>query len=222
MSNLCGAWALSGGPIGESLSESDKNAMLARLPGGPGGVSQFSSGPVWMTASAGSLAHDGRFGLAVEGQLVFEEDGPRSLVELFELQKSRPSCEVCLNGHYALVFADTLRGVLTLLRDPFEGEPLFYVRCKGLLLFAAAPGPLLAHSGVSRALDPDTATEFLLNGFILFNSRTMFSGIGQVQRVLTASRGAISQRRHWKRLLKPRKRMPSTVPAGSSSPFSTP
>ena len=212
MSNLCGAWSLSGGPIGEALSGSDKNAMLARLPGGPGGVSQFSSGPVWMCASAGSLAHDGRSCMAVEGLLAFDEDGPRSLGELFERQKSQPSSEVLLSGHYALASADTVRKTLTLLRDPFEGEPLFYALSKGLLLFSASPLPLLAHSGVPRALDPETATEFLLNGFILFNSRTLFSGIGQVQRSLTASQGAISQRRHWKRLLEPPKEDAADTP----------
>ncbi|MFH1620358.1 MAG: asparagine synthase-related protein [bacterium] len=214
MSNLCGAWALSGGPIEKHLTESDKNAMLAQEPDGPQGVCQFSGGSLWMAAGAGNMAHDGRACMAVEGYIAFEENGPQNLEELFKWQKSRPSFEVFPNGHYALVHADTAKNVLVLLRDISGGEQLFYVRSGDLLLFSVSARPLLAHSLVPRTIDPETATEFLLNGAILFGSRTLFSGIEQVLpgHLLEASRDGIKQCRHWKQMLEPPEENPIDTP----------
>ncbi|MFH1620387.1 MAG: asparagine synthase-related protein [bacterium] len=222
MSNLCGAWAISGGPIDKYLKESDKNAMLAQLSVGacdaghdlPQGLRQFSRGPLWVASAAGNMAHDGRACMAMVGFIAFEEGGPRSLGALFEQQKSRVAFNVFLNGHYALVYADIARNVLTLLRDPTGGEHLFYVCANNLLLFSVSARPLLAHSLIPRTLDTETATEFLLNGHMLFGSRTLFSGIQQVLpgHLLELSRDAIKLRRHWKPLFEPLQTDPIDTP----------
>ncbi|MFH1620296.1 MAG: asparagine synthase-related protein [bacterium] len=214
MPNLCGAWAVSGGPIERCLSESDKNAMLAQLPGGSHGLDQFSAGPLWLAAGAGNMAHDGGSCLAVEGDIAFEEDGPQNLEKLLKQQKSRPSFDVFLSGHYSLVCADTARNVLILLRDYTGGGLLFYIRSKDLLLFSVSTRPLLAHSRVPRMLDPEAATEFMLNGFLSFGTKTLFSGIQLIPpgHILEASRDGIQQRRHWKQLLKPPDTNPLDTP----------
>ncbi|MFH1619961.1 MAG: asparagine synthase-related protein [bacterium] len=214
MSNLCGAWAISGGPIERYLRDSDKNAMLAQLHEGQHGVRQFSGGPLWMAAAAQNLAHDNRACMAMEGFIAFEESGPRNLGELFEWQKSRSAFEVFQNGHYVLVYVDTSKAVLFLLRDPTGGERLFFTRTSDLLLFSSSTRPLLAHSNVPGKLDPETAAEFMINGFILFRSRTLLSGIHEVLPGHLAGPpwDAVKQRRHWKRLLEPPEKNPIDTP----------
>ena len=176
MANLCGAWALSGGPITVSLSEPDRSAMLARLPAQR--VRQFSRGPLWLAAAA--LAHEGESCLALDGRAAFPMTGPRDLRKLLTRRRSRPDGLLRLLGHHILVCADAAGGRLELRRDPSGGALLFYALCQDLLLFSSSAEPLLAHARMRRELDAGAAAEFLLNGFLFSGPRTLFSGIHQL------------------------------------------
>jgi asparagine synthase (glutamine-hydrolysing) len=58
-----------------------------------------------------------------------------------------------LNGQFACAVYDRRRHRLLLARDPVGVAPLFYALVDGQLLFASEIKGLLAHPGVSRALD---------------------------------------------------------------------
>lgn len=154
-SSLCGAWSLSGSPIGRDFRDADRDAMLRHC-AARGELGQVALGPLWLNARSESLARDGSTVLGLEGSAV-----PAS-------------------GHYVLAHADTKRKRLILSCDPGGGERLFYARAGNLLLFAASTRHLLETSLVPRKMNPATVTPFLMFGEAFLDPHTLFEGILEV------------------------------------------
>jgi hypothetical protein len=200
MSDLLGAWSLSGEPPCTLLGAADRRAMLAHLPGWPARTREISDGRLWLVAASekmlvvreNCLAHEGF--LAAPGPVEAEM---RRLLEAFAAgTPPRPE------GHFALVHGG---GELTLIRGLSGGERLYYAQAGNLLLFASALRPLLAHGGIGRSLNQEAADEVLLTGLTLFGGHSLASGVSEVLpgHILRARDKLADQRWHWEDLLTP-------------------
>jgi asparagine synthase (glutamine-hydrolysing) len=107
-----------------------------------------------------------------------------------------------LDGMFAFGLWDANERRLVLARDRLGKKPLFYTEIGGRLLFASEIKALLAHSDVSRDLDP-TALDHYLTFSNVPAPRTLFAGIRKLPagHVLTCSRGqGIAIHRYWSAL----------------------
>lgn len=190
--------------------------MRGQLQSPPGGLAEFSSGPLWMVSSSSRMAREGLDVLAYEGFIVLGTAGPTSVPDLLQQMKGGRDPAASLDGHYALAWAQTERGVLTLLRDPSGAERLYYALTPDLLLFAASVRPLLAHGQIRRRLDPSTAAESVINKLIVFGDSTLWEGIREVSpfQVLKVSNGRLTTHQAWNPSLE-RPEPPSGDPAKS-------
>ncbi|MFH1619516.1 MAG: asparagine synthase-related protein [bacterium] len=127
MNALCGAWNLSGGPVGEKLSGRERAAIIEAAGGKPGRVEEMVSGPLWLAAAPGKTAGMDCAFAGLEG---FITSGPGSASALNSLLKSfghndaefEPQCA----GDWVMAFADVSRGRLSLFRDFSGCERLYF------------------------------------------------------------------------------------------------
>ncbi len=66
-----------------------------------------------------------------------------------------------LNGMFAIVIADTRRGVVHLLRDRVGIKPLYWTQCGTTVLFASEAKAFLAHPAFRAEIDPAEVDELL-------------------------------------------------------------
>jgi asparagine synthetase B (glutamine-hydrolysing) len=188
--------------------------MLSAFAEQPPSWSQWRRDGLRLACAPGDLAATGGECLAVAGFVSFEREGPRDLAAMLAGLGGGASWSSFAAGHYAAAFADLNRRTLSLVRDPSGAQLLFHARAGGLVLFATEVAPLLSHPEIGRALDRDAALEFLLNGALVFPTRTLFAGVRQVApgAVLEFSGGSSAARRHWTGPWKAPERSPIAEP----------
>jgi asparagine synthase (glutamine-hydrolysing) len=98
------------------------------------------------------LEHDGyRFRTGTDTEVIlalYERGGLERLLER-------------LDGMFAIVIADTRRGVVHLLRDRVGIKPLYWAQCGTTVLFASEAKAFLAHPGFCAEIDPAEVDELL-------------------------------------------------------------
>src|SRR6185503_3807776 len=85
-----------------------------------------------------------------------------------------------LNGMFAIVVADTRRGVVHLLRDRVGIKPLYWTQCGATLLFASEAKAFLAHPGFRAEIDPAEVDELLAFRYIAGDAN-LLKGVRQVK-----------------------------------------
>jgi len=185
------------------MRERDQRAMADFLPGPKGSLAETTDGPLWLLAPKTQLALSEDNYLALEGFIAYPKDGPRALEDILDKNRQDRESDIRFDGHYALVHAELKKACLTLYRDPTAAERIFYVQVGDLLLFATSIKPLLAHSQVKRALNPDVSFEVLFGDLALFGNQTLWQGILEVLPGyrLKISKGLLDHRWHWGDLL---------------------
>lgn len=201
MLDFCGAWTSSGTPIAQRLDIQDRALIKSRLAGAQG-FSESAEGPLWIASSPESRVSDGASCLAAAGFIAFEGGGRSGLEGLLKTVRDRGAIEPLVPGQYVLAHADFEAETLSLHRDISGGERLFYVRRGDLCLFSTSVHALLARTGFSRRMDPETAAEFVLSGGIAFGNRTLFDGIEELApgETLVLARSGFSRRNFWREL----------------------
>ena len=71
-----------------------------------------------------------------------------------------------LNGMFGLAIWDSRDRSLTVARDPFGVKPVYYRDVDGSLLFGSEIRPILAHPGVTRAVDLQALDQYLDRTFV--------------------------------------------------------
>lgn len=84
-----------------------------------------------------------------------------------------------LNGMFAFLLYDRVRGVVVAARDHFGVKPLYLTAAGGQLLFASEIKALLQHPAVARVPDLEALHEYLTFQYVL-GERTLFQGIRKV------------------------------------------
>jgi len=84
-----------------------------------------------------------------------------------------------LNGMFAFLLYDRVRGVVVAARDHFGVKPLYYTAAGEQLAFASEVKALLQHPAVPRAPDHEALHEYLTFQYVL-GERTLFRGIRKV------------------------------------------
>lgn len=84
-------------------------------------------------------------------------------------------------GMFAFAIFDALKGTVTLVRDPFGIKPLYYCEWENGLAFSSEIPPLLTLRGVSRAIDPQHAYDYLQFGITDHSPGTLFRDVKQLR-----------------------------------------
>lgn len=135
-------------------------------------------------------AGQGRYWLVYNGEIYNYQELRQILVREGHVFRTRSDTEVLLHallawdtetfarldGQYALVLYDRLRGRLLAARDPFGERPLFYRRQGNGLLFASTIKSILTLPGVGRALNPEALLR-LSRWWAVAPDETCFDGI---------------------------------------------
>jgi asparagine synthase (glutamine-hydrolysing) len=103
-----------------------------------------------------------------------------------------------IDGMFAIVIADTQRGVLHLIRDRFGIKPLYWTQCCDTVLFASEAKAFLAHPAFRAEIDPLHVDELLAFRYIA-GAATLLKGVRQVRpggRVMITPDG-VSEKRYW-------------------------
>ena len=178
MTDLLGAWSLTGEPVADLLPRSERDVMRRQLSGDSQRETQ--AGRLWLLTNPDKYREATAEVVAWEG---FVADG---------------GVHTHPEGHYVMVLARAQ--TLTLLRSLSGGERLYVTKVGGVLLFAASIRPLLAHPRVTRTLDPAVADEILLSGHSVFGAQSAVAGIEEVlpgHAAQVSDDGALRQRWHW-------------------------
>ena len=215
MSDLLGAWSPDGASARAALGEDCVRAMRAQLPGAAGGLAEIDRGALWMLAAKAKL-HDSPAGCAA-----YEGFIPEGRLEIERLQASLGDAQARGDwrhspaGHYALACADASGRSLALLRALSGGERLYHARVGGLVLFASALRPLLAHPRIARRLNPARVREAILTGLTLSGGGTLIDGIDEVPagHVLHLAGETARLRWHFDGLLEPAEGDPASLAA---------
>lgn len=88
-------------------------------------------------------------------------------------------CLPRLNGMFAFLLWDTLKGSLFAARDPFGKKPLFIATGQGFHAFASEIEPLRKFPGIDDRLDQDSLREYLGYRYVP-GPATFFRGISKV------------------------------------------
>ncbi|MBI5624189.1 MAG: 7-cyano-7-deazaguanine synthase [Elusimicrobia bacterium] len=193
MTFLCGAWSMDGRPVEASLPSAVRRRIRSLVGAGARGE-ELCRGPIWLAAAPGALASVGDGAAALGGFLAADRPAREELGRFLAGTRSSEGPAALGEGHYSLVLADAAEGRLSLWSDPSDGTPLYHCRVGELLLFSSSLKALLAHEGVSRALDQEGAGEFLLCRDFLSAGRTGFRDIVRLRpgHGLAAADGRVS------------------------------
>ena len=103
-----------------------------------------------------------------------------------------------LDGMFAVVIADTRRGIVHLLRDRIGIKPLYWVPCGRTVLFASEAKAFLAHPAFRAEIDPAQVDELLAFRYIA-GEATLLRGVRQVRpgHCLTIGAGGCTETRYW-------------------------
>ena len=135
------------------------------------------------------LERDGhRFRTGTDTEVVlalYERDGLERMLER-------------LNGMFAIVIADTRRGVVHLVRDRVGIKPLYWAQCGTTVLFASEAKAFLAHPAFRAEIDPTEVDELLAFRYVA-GEASLLKGVRHVQpgHRLTITPGGVTEARYW-------------------------
>ena len=103
-----------------------------------------------------------------------------------------------LDGMFAIVIADTRRGVVHLLRDRLGIKPLYWAQRGPLVLFASEAKAFLAHPAFCPEIDATQLDELLAFRYIA-GPASLLKGVRHVQpgHRLTITPGGVTESRYW-------------------------
>jgi asparagine synthase (glutamine-hydrolysing) len=103
-----------------------------------------------------------------------------------------------LNGMFAIVIADTRRGVVHLLRDRVGIKPLYWAQCGTTVLFASEAKAFLAYPPFRAEIDPTEVDELLAFRYVA-GGASLLKGVRHVQpgHRLTITPDGVSEARYW-------------------------
>jgi asparagine synthase (glutamine-hydrolysing) len=103
-----------------------------------------------------------------------------------------------LNGMFAIVLADTRRGVVHLVRDRVGIKPLYWTQCGTTVLFASEAKAFLGHPAFRAEIDPAEVDELLAFRYVA-GEASLLKGVRHVQpgHRLTITPDGVTQVRYW-------------------------
>jgi asparagine synthase (glutamine-hydrolysing) len=103
-----------------------------------------------------------------------------------------------LDGMFAIVIADTRRGVVHLIRDHLGIKPLYWAQCGTTVLFASEAKAFLAHPAFRPEIDLTQVDELLAFRYVA-GPAALLKGVRHVQpgHRLTITPGGVSECRYW-------------------------
>ena len=103
-----------------------------------------------------------------------------------------------LNGMFAIVIADTRRGMVHLIRDRVGIKPLYWAQCGKTLLFASEAKAFLAHPAFRAEIDPAEVDELLAFRSVAGDA-SLLKGVRHVKpgHRLTIGTGGVTDVRYW-------------------------
>jgi len=103
-----------------------------------------------------------------------------------------------LTGMFAIVLADTRRGVVHLLRDRVGVKPLYWARRGTTVLFASEAKAFLAHPAFHPEIDPAEVDELLAFRYVA-GEASLLKGVRQVApgHRLTITPDGVGETRYW-------------------------
>ena len=152
-----------------------------------------------------ALLFNGEIYDALEQKAVLERDGytfrtatdTEVVLALYECMGLERMLER-LDGMFAIVIADTRRGVVHLLRDRLGIKPLYWARCGATVLFASEAKAFLAHPAFCPEIDPTQVDELLAFRYVA-GPASLLKGVRHVQpgHRLSITPGGVSESRYW-------------------------
>jgi asparagine synthase (glutamine-hydrolysing) len=199
MCGITGFFSLDGRPAPPAVLQRMTDAVAHR---GPDGQAIFTDGAVGLghrrlaiidLSAAGDQpmrSVDGRYVITYNGEL-YNFPELRDELEALGLRfQSRCDTEVILNayvkwgaqsverfnGMFAFAIWDTVERTLFVARDRYGVKPLYYAWADQTFVFGSEVKALLAHPGVSAALDHEALVEYLtFQNYLSY--RTLFKGV---------------------------------------------
>jgi asparagine synthase (glutamine-hydrolysing) len=103
-----------------------------------------------------------------------------------------------IDGMFAIVIADTRRGVVHLVRDRVGIKPLYWAQCGKTVLFASEAKAFLAHPAFRAEIDPDQVDELLAFRYVA-GEASLLKGVRHLAPAhhLTISPDGVSEARYW-------------------------
>jgi asparagine synthase (glutamine-hydrolysing) len=103
-----------------------------------------------------------------------------------------------LDGMFAIVIADTRRGVVHLLRDRVGIKPLYWAQCGTTVLFASEAKAFLAHPSFRAEIDPTQVDELLAFRYVA-GEASLLKGVRHVKpgHHLTITPDGVTEARYW-------------------------
>ncbi len=135
------------------------------------------------------LERDGyRFRTGTDTEVVlalYERDGLERMLER-------------LNGMFAIVIADTRRGVVHLLRDRIGIKPLYWAQCGTTVIFASEAKAFLAYPAFRAEIDPAEVDELLAFRYVA-GEASLLKGVRHVQpgHRLAITPDGVKEVRYW-------------------------
>ena len=160
-----------------------------------------------MTSTDGSIAllFNGAFYEAFEYRAGLERRGYRFrsgtdtevILALYECEGLERMLER-LDGMFAIVLADTRRGVVHLVRDRVGIKPLYWTQCGTTVLFASEAKAFLAHPAFRAEIDPARIDELLAFRY-LADDASLLAGVRLVPpgHRLTITPDGVTEARYW-------------------------
>jgi asparagine synthase (glutamine-hydrolysing) len=138
-----------------------------------------------------------RAGLERDGYRFRSSTDTEVVLALYEQLGLEPMLQR-LEGMFAVVIADTRRGVVHLLRDRIGIKPLYWVQCGRTVLFASEAKAFLAHPAFRAEIDPAQVDELLAFRYIA-GEATLLRGVRHVPpgHRLTITPGGFAETRYW-------------------------
>jgi len=103
-----------------------------------------------------------------------------------------------LNGMFAIVIADTRRGVVHLIRDRVGIKPLYWTQCGTTVLFASEAKAFLAYPAFRAEIDPAEVDELLAFRYVA-GEASLLKGVRHVRpgHRLTITPDGVREARYW-------------------------
>jgi asparagine synthase (glutamine-hydrolysing) len=213
----------------------ESEALLSRMCSclthrGPDGEGTFRDGPVGLahrrlaiidlaTGQQPVVSEDGRLAVILNGEIYnfrelrdglvrkghsFHTKGDAEVILALYREQGR-DCVHSLRGMFAFALWDRAARSLWLVRDRIGIKPLYYLEDGSRFLFASEIKAILAHPGVSRALDAEGIDDYLTHAFIPA-PRTAFRAVRKLAagHMLTVTEDGIREVAYWDVDLGPR------------------